>query len=77
MRNSVPNSGQPFGTGVATLDETPVGVYLELEGTPNWIDRMARKLGFDEAAYITASYGRLYLEWCKAHEINPSNMIFD
>jgi adenylate cyclase class 2 len=67
---------QPLRTGVATVDETPVGVFLELEGTPNWIDRTARTLGFDEAAYITASYGRLYLEWCKAHEITPSNMIF-
>ena len=48
---------QPRRAGVAMLDETPVGVYLELEGTPHWIDRTARRLGFQESDYITASYG--------------------
>src|SRR5262249_6480833 len=51
---------QPRRSGTAVLDETPIGVYLELEGTPHWIDRTARLLGFGEADYITASYGRLY-----------------
>jgi adenylate cyclase class 2 len=63
--------------GVATLDETPIGVYLELEGAPDWIDRTARKLGFDDADYITASYGSLYLAWCEQHSIKPSNMVFE
>jgi adenylate cyclase class 2 len=67
---------QPRRAGVAMLDETPVGVFLELEGTAAWIDRTARVLGFDEDAYITASYGRLYQEWCAAHEQTPTNMIF-
>jgi adenylate cyclase class 2 len=67
---------QPRHAGVAMLDETPVGVFLELEGTAPWIDRTARKLGFEEIHYITASYGRLYLEWCKRQQIKPSNMVF-
>jgi adenylate cyclase class 2 len=65
---------QPGRSGAIMLDETPVGVFLELEGTPSWIDRTARALGFDENAYITASYARLYLEWCAAHEKKPANM---
>ena len=48
-------------TGVATLDETPIGVYLELEGAPAWIDRSARRLGFAESDYSTASYYGLYV----------------
>ena len=28
------------------LDETPVGIFLELEGSPRAIDRVARALGF-------------------------------
>ncbi len=47
-------------SGVAMLDETPVGVFLELEGPPRWIDRTARRLGFREADYITASYAALH-----------------
>lgn len=67
---------QPQRAGVAMLDETPVGVYLELEGTPHWIDRTARRLGFQESDYITTSYGRLYLGWCAAHGHKPGDMTF-
>src|ERR1700693_549641 len=63
-------------TGVATVDETPIGVYLELEGSPAWIDRTAYHLGFAEKDYITASYARLYMEWCEARGVEPSNMLF-
>ena len=51
---------QAGGAGVATLDETPIGVYLELQGQPGWIDRTARQLGYRENDYIVSSYGRLY-----------------
>ena len=68
--------GRRGSPGVATVDETPIGVYLELEGDPAWIDSMARKLGFAENDYITASYARLYLEWCKAQGVAPSDMLF-
>ena len=64
------------GSGVAMLDETPVGIYIELEGTPPWIDRMARKLGFAETDYITASYARLYLERCQRRGVKAGNMVF-
>jgi len=67
---------QSGGRGVATLDETPIGVDLELEGSPRWIDRAARQLGFAQNDYITASYGRLYFEWCERRGVRPSNMLF-
>ncbi|MGD0365805.1 MAG: hypothetical protein ABSC93_33395, partial [Bryobacteraceae bacterium] len=62
--------------GVATLDETPVGVYLELEGTPGWIDRNARRLGFAESDYSTASYYGLYVDYCRVHGLQPTHMTF-
>jgi adenylate cyclase class 2 len=65
------------GRGIAVLDETPIGVYLELEGAAGWIDRTARKLGFSESEYITASYGRLYLGWCREQGRTPGDMVFD
>jgi adenylate cyclase class 2 len=67
---------QPGGAGIATLDETPVGCYLELEGDPEWIDRTAGEFGFEESQYITASYAGLYLEWCAKRGIEPTNMVF-
>jgi hypothetical protein len=55
----------------------PIGTYLELEGAPRWIDRTARALGFGPPDYITASYGRLYLEWCAREGREPSHMVFE
>lgn len=65
------------GRGMAVLDETPIGIYLELEGAPSWIDRTARRLGFTARDYITASYARLYLDWCKSQGRNPTGMVFN
>jgi adenylate cyclase class 2 len=62
--------------GMATLDETPIGIYVELEGSPTWIDRMAKRMGFGEQDYITASYARLYLDWCRKTRVRPQNMVF-
>lgn len=67
----------PGSRGLATIDETPIGAYVELEGTPAWIDRTARRLGFAEPDYINASYARLYREWCARHGVPPSHMVFD
>jgi len=67
---------RPGEAGLATLDETPVGVYLELEGAPGWIDRNARRLGFREAGYITASYYALYAEYCRKRGVRPTHMTF-
>jgi adenylate cyclase class 2 len=67
---------QPAVDGIATLDETPIGVYLELEGPPRWIDATARRLGFKRSDYITDSYGRLYFLWCESRRIPPTHMVF-
>lgn len=66
----------PHEAGTAMLDETPIGIFLELEGKPRWIDRTARALGFSAADYVTASYGELYRQYCQANGIKPSNMVF-
>jgi adenylate cyclase class 2 len=64
------------GSGLATIDETPIGCFMELEGGPEWIDQTAHALGFEAADYITASYAGLYLEHCAARGIAPGDMIF-
>jgi adenylate cyclase class 2 len=62
--------------GLAMLDETPIGSFLELEGEPEWIDRTAAKLGFSLADQLTASYAGLYLEYRKEHPRSPEEMVF-
>lgn len=42
------------------LDETPIGCFLEVEGTPAAIDRACQKLGFSRRDYLTASYFKLF-----------------
>jgi adenylate cyclase class 2 len=66
--------GREGSPGTVTLDETPIGTFLELEGDPQWIDDTAASLGFREEDYITASYGRLYLEWCTVHQHHLGDM---
>ncbi len=61
---------------VATLDVTPIGTFLELEGPRRWIDRTAKALGFSPSDYITASYGQLYLDHCRRSGRKPANMVF-
>jgi len=62
--------------GEATLDETPIGIFVELEGSPAWIDRNARRLGFTEKDYVTKSYAALYFEWCAQKRRKPRDMVF-
>ncbi|MGC8793623.1 MAG: class IV adenylate cyclase [Bryobacteraceae bacterium] len=67
---------RPGEKGIAALDETPIGVFLELEGPPSWIDRTARKLGFTPDRYLTATYAELYLDHCKRHRLKPGHLMF-
>lgn len=58
------------------LDETPAGVYLELEGTPKAIDRAAKALGFAKEQYLRATYWDLYVAACRRRGTKPKNMLF-
>ena len=62
--------------GVVTLDETPIGVFLELEGPAAWIDATATVLGFTEADYITSSYGSLFFQHREATGGTARDMVF-
>jgi adenylate cyclase class 2 len=62
--------------GNITLDETPMGVFMELEGPALWIDRTAKELGFTRDNYITMSYARLWERWREEHAMPPGNMVF-
>jgi adenylate cyclase class 2 len=66
----------PGEPGIVTIDETPIGVFLELEGPADWIDSTAARLGFSSSQYSTASYAALYREYLRSHDGAPENMVF-
>ena len=69
---------RPWGRPILdlALDETPIGNYVELEGSRRSIDRIAGELGYSRRDYSTASYGALYLEDCARKKKKPTNMVF-
>ena len=73
FRTEFARAGEP---GHVTLDETPVGIYLELEGPARWIDRTAQVLAFPRDRWITLSYARIYKESCEARGIEAGDMRF-
>jgi adenylate cyclase class 2 len=68
---------RPGNTGIVTIDQTPIGDFIEIEGPSRWIDTTASKLGYARSEYITMSYGALYFEYCREHGIKPTNMVFE
>ena len=64
------------GEGHCVVDETPIGNYAELEGSAEWIDRTAARLGIDPAHYITLSYGRLFDRWRERHNSAAQELTF-
>jgi adenylate cyclase class 2 len=59
------------------LDETPVGIILELEGEPQAIDRTAKALGFSPQDYVRATYWDLYAADCRRRGLPLKNMLFN
>jgi len=63
--------------GHLVLDETPIGVWAELEGPPAWIDAMLEKLCIAPELRTTESYGRLFLRWKEETGSPADNLTFD
>ncbi len=64
------------GEGHCVVDETPIGAYAELEGSDEWIDRAAERLGIVPAQYLTLSYGRLFEQWRAKYKPAAENLTF-
>jgi adenylate cyclase class 2 len=58
------------------IDETPIGIFVELEGPPAAIDRAAVELGYSKRDYILTNYLALYAEDCRRKGQQPQNMLF-
>ncbi len=64
-------------TGHCVLDVTPIGVFAEIEGPADWIDATAKKLGVDDSAFMTLSYGRLFDLWKLQTGSAANDLTFD
>jgi adenylate cyclase class 2 len=62
--------------GHLVLDETPIGVWAELEGAPEWIDSVLERLGVDTGRCLTDSYGTMFLQWKERTGSAAENMTF-
>jgi adenylate cyclase, class 2 len=67
-----------IGTAHLTVDEAPVGVFVEVEGTPDEIARLTALLGRTRADYRLESYMGLWRQRCHDRGITePADMLFD
>ncbi len=58
------------------VDETPIGNYVELEGTETGICDLARTLDLDASRFLRHSYYALYVHFCRIRGNPPGNMVF-
>jgi adenylate cyclase class 2 len=55
-----------------SLDKTPIGNFIEIEGDKEYIMKLAKLLGKSEADFITSSYYTLFRE-----KYDKGDMVFD
>jgi adenylate cyclase class 2 len=59
-----------------SLDETPIGRFVEIEGDPPQIRRLVQLLGLDFTAALPYSYARLYRDRRQKDSSLPPDMTF-
>jgi len=62
---------------VVAIDETPVGVFVEIEGGDRGIAETAAALGRGPTDYVLDSYRSVFLEHCRRHGLPDADMLFD
>ena len=65
-----------LGGATVTIDDTPIGVFVEIEGAAAAIPAVAAQLGRTPADYRLESYPQLHFAWCKARGVKPGDMLF-
>jgi adenylate cyclase class 2 len=63
--------------GHCVVDETPLGTFAELEGEPEWIDRVTSQLGVVPEEQLTVSYGRLFDQWRERTGSTAQDLTFE
>jgi adenylate cyclase class 2 len=58
------------------IDETPVGTFVEIEGSERGIQDMATALAREPADYLLDSYRGLFVKHCERHGLPLTDMLF-
>ena len=62
---------------IVAIDETPIGVYIEVEGSEAGIGRVAAALGRSPDAYILDSYRGLFAKHRASRGLAADHMVFE
>lgn len=62
---------------VVAIDETPIGTFLEVEGTETGIEAVVQALGLTRADYIVESYYSLFDAWRRSTGSAARDMVFE
>lgn len=62
---------------IVAIDETPVGVFVEIEGDEHGIIEATRALGRTPDDFVLDSYRSLFMEHRRAHGLPATDMLFD
>ncbi len=62
---------------IIAIDETPVGVFVEIEGGDRGIAQAAELLGRGPRDYVLDSYRGLFVRHCERLGIEATDMLFD
>ena len=62
---------------IVAIDETPVGVFVEIEGSEPGIASMAKALGRSQDDYVVDSYRALFLQHGQSNGLTGRDMVFD
>ena len=70
---------EEFGSldAIVALDETPIGTFVEIEGSEKAITEIAIALGRTERDYLVDSYRGLYVQHCADHGLKQGDMVFE
>ena len=61
---------------IVAVDETPVGTFIEIEGSAEGINAMATALGRGSGDYLLDSYRALFVQHCEQHGLPATDMLF-
>lgn len=62
---------------IVAIDETPVGTFVEIEGSDRGIETAARAIGRQPSDYLLDSYRGLFLRHCERRGVPATHMLFE